>query len=208
MVAAEPYRVRQWREREQEILRVATDVLMERGYRDTSMDDIAGQMGLSKGTLYHHFPSKDVLMLALFEGRLSSLLETLRQIQSEATSPSAALAAALRVAGDMAGPPVLAVREQPTIRALMTEISGVLSTIIDAGKTQGIFAHGIDTAIAVRALYALVTSHAYRTILGNGAVTEERLLDTLAQLYLGGLTAPAPLPMALPNATGTEVARR
>jgi len=112
------------------------------------------------------------------------------------------------VAGDMAGPPVLAVREQPTIRALMTEISGVLSTIIDAGKTQGIFAHGIDTAIAVRALYALVTSHAYRTILGNGAVTEERLLDTLAQLYLGGLTAPAPLPMALPNATGTEVARR
>lgn len=43
-----------------------TEVLLdERGYAGMSMDDVARAAGLTKGTLYHHFPEgKDALILA------------------------------------------------------------------------------------------------------------------------------------------------
>lgn len=42
----------------------------QKGYHQTTMDDIVQQAGLSKGGLYVHFNSKKELFLALFDGFL------------------------------------------------------------------------------------------------------------------------------------------
>jgi AcrR family transcriptional regulator len=48
------------------ILDRAEELLEERGYAGTSMDDVARAAGLTKGTLYHHFGGgKDALILAV-----------------------------------------------------------------------------------------------------------------------------------------------
>src|SRR6266568_3198496 len=52
------------------ILDVAEEMLAEKGYHDTSMDEIAARAGVAKGTLYQHFPSKEDLVFALFERNL------------------------------------------------------------------------------------------------------------------------------------------
>jgi TetR/AcrR family transcriptional regulator, lmrAB and yxaGH operons repressor len=39
----------------------------ERGYQATSMADIGGACGLLKGSIYHHFPSKQALALAVMD---------------------------------------------------------------------------------------------------------------------------------------------
>ncbi len=46
-----------------EILQAAVDVFLEKGYENASMDSIAEKAGISKGGLYHHFLSKDILLL-------------------------------------------------------------------------------------------------------------------------------------------------
>ncbi|MBI2857038.1 MAG: TetR/AcrR family transcriptional regulator [Chloroflexi bacterium] len=56
------------------IIQAATDAFAERGYHDTSMDDIVRRAGISKGAIYFHFPGKEALFFALV-GRLADMLE-------------------------------------------------------------------------------------------------------------------------------------
>lgn len=47
--------------RKEEIVAEATKLFAERGYEGASMGDLAERVGLRKASLFHHFPSKDVL---------------------------------------------------------------------------------------------------------------------------------------------------
>jgi TetR/AcrR family transcriptional repressor of nem operon len=46
----------------EEILIKSADVFRVKGYHNTSMQDLAEACGLLKGSLYYHFPSKEMLM--------------------------------------------------------------------------------------------------------------------------------------------------
>ncbi|MGD1216415.1 MAG: TetR/AcrR family transcriptional regulator [Terriglobales bacterium] len=46
----------------QEILRTAARLFQQQGYDATSMNDVAANLKLSKGGLYHHFQSKDEIL--------------------------------------------------------------------------------------------------------------------------------------------------
>src|SRR2546427_11992467 len=52
------------------LLEAALEVFAERGYRDSSVDEIAERAGYSKGAVYWHFSSKDDLFFALLEERI------------------------------------------------------------------------------------------------------------------------------------------
>src|SRR4029079_8494932 len=47
-----------------EILGAARGLLSEKGYAAMSMDELAAQVGISKPTLYSHFPTKDEIVVA------------------------------------------------------------------------------------------------------------------------------------------------
>jgi AcrR family transcriptional regulator len=77
----------------------------ERGYHETSIDDIAVRTGLSKGAVYHHFTGKREILLALFEFWADQMLQRWEQISRE-TDPLTALTrdaqAAFAIAGEAA----------------------------------------------------------------------------------------------------------
>ncbi len=50
--------------RMRDVIETAVNLFLERGFEETSMDLIAKTSGLSKGGLYHHFESKEQLLLA------------------------------------------------------------------------------------------------------------------------------------------------
>jgi AcrR family transcriptional regulator len=50
-----------------DILEAAVDIFVEKGYENTSMNEIAAHAGISKGGLYHHFTSKDMIILSASE---------------------------------------------------------------------------------------------------------------------------------------------
>ena len=51
------------------ILETADKLFYSRGIRAVGVDTIAAEIGISKRTLYNHFPSKDALISAYLEGR-------------------------------------------------------------------------------------------------------------------------------------------
>lgn len=73
------------------LLRTAAEIFSRRGYRGTSMIDIATLMGLSKPTLYHYYRSKEELLVQLYENVLDESLSSARQIVSDASTPREAL---------------------------------------------------------------------------------------------------------------------
>src|SRR5688572_14789865 len=58
------------------ILKAARCVFARQGYADTVVDDIAGQAGIAKGTLYLYFKSKEDIFLA-------ALLEDARRLEEQ-----------------------------------------------------------------------------------------------------------------------------
>lgn len=59
---------------------------MEKGYHATRVEDIVVRAGLSKGSLYHHFDSKEDLFLGLLESMIAEFKGMMIQIMGEHTS--------------------------------------------------------------------------------------------------------------------------
>ena len=81
--------------RRQRILEEAAGVFSRRGYRATSVDDIAEASATSKGGVYFHFPNKEAIFLALLERMAALLHERMERAMVEAVGPAAKLDAAL-----------------------------------------------------------------------------------------------------------------
>jgi AcrR family transcriptional regulator len=51
----------------------AEKLILEKGANDFSLAELAKEMGISKGTLYYHYPTKDQLILDIIEEHMSQL---------------------------------------------------------------------------------------------------------------------------------------
>ena len=63
----------------EKILNTATQLFIQKGSEKTSMQDIAQTAGISKGAIYHHFKSKDEIVLAVFRSRQELMEEEMKQ---------------------------------------------------------------------------------------------------------------------------------
>jgi AcrR family transcriptional regulator len=65
------------RAREERILDAAADLLQRLGYGRLTMDDVAAQAGIGKGTIYLHWKSREALFQAVLQRELAVLLNEL-----------------------------------------------------------------------------------------------------------------------------------
>lgn len=74
-----PTQDRRWERRKEErpaeLLSAALDLFVERGFSATRLEDVASRAGVSKGTLYLYFPSKDELFKAVVRGGIVPAIE-------------------------------------------------------------------------------------------------------------------------------------
>jgi AcrR family transcriptional regulator len=54
-------------DRKQHVIKIAHQLFIEKGFQSTSIQDILDYSGISKGTFYNYFPSKNELLIALFK---------------------------------------------------------------------------------------------------------------------------------------------
>jgi AcrR family transcriptional regulator len=66
-----------------EILRVAAQVLSEKGYYNTSLEEIAERLDLAKASLYHYFDSKEALLTAALGSEAEEAIRRLTAIARE-----------------------------------------------------------------------------------------------------------------------------
>jgi AcrR family transcriptional regulator len=74
-----------------ELMRAALDVFVERGFAATRLDEVAQRAGVSKGTVYLYFESKEALFKAAVEAAMTPALEAAEALAADATKPSAEL---------------------------------------------------------------------------------------------------------------------
>ncbi|MEP7099017.1 MAG: TetR/AcrR family transcriptional regulator [Burkholderiales bacterium] len=75
-IAPGPASTRQRRKeaRPQELLAAALELFIERGFSATRSEDVAARAGVSKGTLYLYYPSKEELLKAVVRENLGALI--------------------------------------------------------------------------------------------------------------------------------------
>ncbi len=59
------------------ILQVAGELMLQKGIKETSLKDIAKEVGISKGTLYYHYSSKDDIIFEIADMHLTQLTDEL-----------------------------------------------------------------------------------------------------------------------------------
>jgi AcrR family transcriptional regulator len=74
-------------QRRQQLVSVALEVFAQRGYRSTTMDDIAEAAGVTKPLLYQHFSSKRALYLELVDSIARDLLVAIGRAVMRADGP-------------------------------------------------------------------------------------------------------------------------
>ena len=86
------------------LIDVATRLFAAHGYDGTSIEAVLADSGVSRGSLYHHFPGKDALFLAVMEAVGERSAEPVLEAMRDAPDPVAALRAGclgwIRLAGD------------------------------------------------------------------------------------------------------------
>jgi AcrR family transcriptional regulator len=76
------------REDVRELILDATERLLIRyGYAKMTMDDLAREVGVAKGTLYLHFPSKEEVVLSRIDRMVDGLVDELRAIAASRREP-------------------------------------------------------------------------------------------------------------------------
>ena len=87
-----------------QLIEIATRLFAERGYDGTSIEAVLAESGVSRGSLYHHFPGKEALFLAVMEDAGVRATQPAVEAMRAAQDPVAALRigclAWIRLAGD------------------------------------------------------------------------------------------------------------
>ncbi len=83
------------RDRQRKILDAALSVFTRRGYKDASVEEIAGEAETSKGGVYFHFPGKNKLFQALMDFSARRLLDRVQSAIDRESDPIARADAAL-----------------------------------------------------------------------------------------------------------------
>lgn len=88
-------RLPRWERRKEsrpaELVAAALDLFVARGYAVTRLDDVATRAGVSKGTLYLYFESKEELFKAVVRERIVPLLEASQRSLEQPAANSAEL---------------------------------------------------------------------------------------------------------------------
>ncbi|MBN1835680.1 MAG: TetR/AcrR family transcriptional regulator [Spirochaetales bacterium] len=94
--ASEHQRAEETRER---ILGAAEECFARDGFEATGVAEICTVAGVSKGALYHHFPSKQTIFVELYERWMEGFMEEMRAVRDEAGSVPQALMVMVRMIG-------------------------------------------------------------------------------------------------------------
>ena len=78
------------------IVDASAKVFREKGYKAATLEDIANEVGMLKGSLYYYIEKKDDLLYAVVERPLNEMTENLKAIVNSSDSPSIKLENALK----------------------------------------------------------------------------------------------------------------
>ncbi len=193
---------KQRHEREELIIQVAEEVFQEKGYYDASMDEIAARVGISKGTIYAHFPGKEELVVAIFRRDLQTFLQGIDVVIEVEPTPRAKLEALLQFiyTGLYSKQTRLlsSMYNGVDLKRMIVEKGGCMSDLweclvsrvtklLEEGKVAGEITSSIPTKVMLFSFFSLFSPKSYDRLLLGEDFSHEELVAHLRRIYFNGI---------------------
>ena len=205
--ASRPARQRRKEARPQELLDAALALFVEKGFSATRSEQVAARAGVSKGTLYRYFPSKEELFKAVVRTNLSAHIAEGQLAADRFTGSSAQLLRGLMHAwwqrvGDTAAGGIFKiivaeVRNFPELAQFYADevaipaqrlISGTLRRGIARGEFRAVPLNETTHTLIAPMLFMALHKHSIGASRGLApAIDPAALIDTQIDLMLRGL---------------------
>lgn len=180
------------------ILRVARELIQTRSYLGLSFQELADRVGIRKASLYHHFPSKEALGIAVLErsvrqfddwvGQLGGSPQV--QLQAYILMFRDVLGAGKRVCpGGALGPGWDSIEPglQQAVRQMRQRQIDWLTVVIGQIKRTGTKAHATPAQVAAEIFAVCQGALLSARITGRASDFDEALAPLVAQLNLPAL---------------------
>lgn len=176
--------------RKRELIKIAYELFITKGYENTSVDEIIAKAGIAKGTYYYHFESKEQMLEEVVNMMIDDGVERAKQVVNSNLNPEQKLVytiLALRVTPEEQS-------VQDTIHSkeniilhkkindrVIDEAVPLLSFIVREAKKEGLFE--CDDNIEERVKMTLILSN---EMFDNDDINEAKVsvfIDTLEKIY-------------------------
>lgn len=170
----------------------------EKGFSETSIQDIVEALGVTKGTFYYYFPSKEQLLMEIHLGYIEDLLERQKMIQQKQLSNREKLTQviALLITDIVNNGPSgkvffremrhLCEKNAMEVKKKREKFRKNLEKIISEGIAQNEFRRVLEPDIIAFAILG-VTNWSYQWFNPSGEISADRLADIYSDLILNGI---------------------
>ncbi|MEW6584471.1 MAG: TetR/AcrR family transcriptional regulator [Nitrospirota bacterium] len=147
------------------ILDAALKTFVKRGYPETRVSEIAAEAKVAEGTLYNYFPSKEEILLALFDEKWGGIIDEIKKKISRLDNPNDKLKAIFSMVVTMfkkdrhlAEIFLIDIKQSSiflnnyTINRIV-EFIDLIEEILEEGKKKGIYRKNLDTRVAKMVIF-------------------------------------------------------
>ena len=193
--------------RPQELLDAALALFVEKGFAATRSEEVAHRAGVSKGTLYLYYPSKEELFKAVVRQNLSNLIAEGMELMASFEGPTSDLLVSLMVtwwerfgstpAAGIHKVVIAEVRNFPDLAQFYTDevivpadhlFSSAVQRGIDRGEFRPVPVHDVAFALMSPMLFLCLHQHSFAACPVQGPdVDPARVIRTQLDVALRGL---------------------
>ena len=181
-----------------QVARAAVELFAEKGYANTSVQEVVERAGVTKGAMYHYFRSKDDLLFGIYERMLSLQKEHLDEIVGRGLPTDETLRAACIDVLDTSidalpegtvffrSVHMLAPERQREVTRRRRAYNDTFAAIITRGQAEGLYRTDIPTAVLVANFFSDVhyLSNWYSVA---GRESKTQVAEQITDLFLKGI---------------------
>jgi len=188
-------------QRRADMVSIAAELFAQKGYRATTVREIADAAGILSGSLYHHFDSKESIGDEILSGFINEVLANYRDALDAAPDPKAALeqivhstsrtlsqhrAALAMLQNDWAH--FAGQARFAYLPKALREIERIWIEQLELGKRAGMFRPDLDARLTYRLLQDVLWVPAqWRRTRGYST---DQVVNGFLQILFGGISAP------------------
>ena len=187
--------------RREELLAIAADLFAQRGFKNTTVRDIADAAGILSGSLYHHFDSKESMVDEILDSFQTELFRRYDEVAASDIDPRRKFEAVIRISFE-------AIHEHHSEVAIYQNDAGYLAQfdrfgylhernaqmrrlwlgLLEEGVHAGTFRPDLDIEVVYRFIRDTVWV-AVRWYRPGGELSAERVAEQYLSILLDGIAA-------------------
>ena len=181
--------------RHDEIIRVAARIFAAKGYHATTLDEIAGELRVTKPALYYHVRNKEEILREII-GKIMEPMETAIKLGNSSLPPREKIARIVETLVKFGTErkettliafeelKILPKRSRDAIRRRQKSLENVLQQVLKEGKSQGLFQFEDERMVAFAILAS--SNGVYRWYQPDGSLTPADISERFIRFFENG----------------------